>query len=629
MKRIDTIHLKNFKAFRDQTFDLGGKNVLIYGNNGSGKSSLFWAIYTFFQSSGKDNTEIAKYFLKFDDTKPETWQSLRNIFANETDEAFIKMKWLDANSGESDENLISKDTINTNWSPKGDAIRDADLGSDFINYKLLHNFFNTTHKTDTNLWEVFMRDIFPFFQPDYSQSDFRKEIGHYLSGVPGTEKRVSTGGRKEAFNRGIEQLNLAIETFVDMVANAANDYIHDNALEGERKIEINLKYLDRINYEDIRWKRSSPKIRLTLKIWDTDTNDWKVVMRPHSYLNEALLTRITIAIRFGALLTRIRDTDFKVLCLDDMLISLDMSNRMQIVRRLLDAGKNPYKDYQIVMLTHDKSFYQIVKHQIGVRQVEKMNADGMSIGAPMENDWYFWEFYNDEYHNLEQPYVATGDGDLELAEKFFKSFQFAACANHLRKECERRIKIFLPEHKWYEVHHASGDIRMKTLEHLLDELNKYHGIHNKDFAPFANLKLYKDILMNPLSHDNYGTSVFQAELREIMDDLIPKLGQLKNEILYEVERGKEKILHLKITDDEGVEWIYRVQILEHFRRITFLDGQPVFSKTACKVIEGTNAEGKTRSLMNSYSSLVKAYARICKIRSITSPPDLLQAITTP
>ena len=50
MKKISRIKIKNFKAFQqEQAFDLKAKNVLVYGNNGSGKSSLFWALYTLTQ----------------------------------------------------------------------------------------------------------------------------------------------------------------------------------------------------------------------------------------------------------------------------------------------------------------------------------------------------------------------------------------------------------------------------------------------------------------------------------------------------------------------------------------------------------------------------------------------------
>jgi len=45
MKKIKEIKIQNFKAFQqEQVFPVNGKHVLVYGNNGSGKSSLFWAL---------------------------------------------------------------------------------------------------------------------------------------------------------------------------------------------------------------------------------------------------------------------------------------------------------------------------------------------------------------------------------------------------------------------------------------------------------------------------------------------------------------------------------------------------------------------------------------------------------
>lgn len=41
--KIDKIAIRNFKFFKDEfTLDLKGKNLLIYGENGSGKSSLHY-----------------------------------------------------------------------------------------------------------------------------------------------------------------------------------------------------------------------------------------------------------------------------------------------------------------------------------------------------------------------------------------------------------------------------------------------------------------------------------------------------------------------------------------------------------------------------------------------------------
>ena len=62
--RIQRIEAKAFKAFKHLDFKLDGRNLLAYGANGSGKSSLYWTLYTFLQSAQKQPTDVAKYFDK-------------------------------------------------------------------------------------------------------------------------------------------------------------------------------------------------------------------------------------------------------------------------------------------------------------------------------------------------------------------------------------------------------------------------------------------------------------------------------------------------------------------------------------------------------------------------------------
>ena len=137
MKRIQSLAIKNFKAFQDEEpFDFKGKNVLVYGNNGSGKSSLFWALYTFLQSSIKpSDDEIKKYFKYFDRNDSRTHQSLLNLFMAEDEDAYIEMSYIDQDTRETHTNIISKETINTRGNT---TIQELNLSSDFINYKLLH-----------------------------------------------------------------------------------------------------------------------------------------------------------------------------------------------------------------------------------------------------------------------------------------------------------------------------------------------------------------------------------------------------------------------------------------------------------------------------------------------------------
>lgn len=63
MATITQIEIDGFKAFpANFTLNLGtGKNLLLYGENGSGKSSLYYALHALLQSVFKDD-KGAKYF---------------------------------------------------------------------------------------------------------------------------------------------------------------------------------------------------------------------------------------------------------------------------------------------------------------------------------------------------------------------------------------------------------------------------------------------------------------------------------------------------------------------------------------------------------------------------------------
>lgn len=76
----------------------------------------------------------------------------------------------------------------------------------------------------------------------------------------------------------------------------------------------------------------------------------------HQFLNEAKLSAISLAIYLAALLVN-PSSALKVLVLDDVLIGLDMSNRLPII----DVLKDQFKDYQIFLMTYDKEWYEILK----------------------------------------------------------------------------------------------------------------------------------------------------------------------------------------------------------------------------------------------------------------------------
>jgi wobble nucleotide-excising tRNase len=78
----------------------------------------------------------------------------------------------------------------------------------------------------------------------------------------------------------------------------------------------------------------------------------------HHYLNEAKLSAIALSIFFAALklqpVSRLR-----VLALDDVLIGLDMANRMPV----LEIIDQHFSNYQVFFFTYDNPWFEVVKRR--------------------------------------------------------------------------------------------------------------------------------------------------------------------------------------------------------------------------------------------------------------------------
>lgn len=436
MQRIKTIRIQNFKAFKEAiSLDLDGKSTLIYGNNGSGKSSLFWALYTFLQSSFKTKEEVEKYFRHFDKDDKKTHESLRNVYAEPNEVSEIKLSVQDMENGREVIYTISKDTANTNLSTDT-TISEANLASDFINYKLLYNFYNNTHKHEINLWNVFERDFFPYF------IEGKKSYRVLIDGLKTQIPRNRTGNlypknssQVKEFEETLSGFNTKIQGFLDKIANNANETLKRDFYDNKDFVKVHLEFIKKINYDLLIDKNKeldskNLHIKLWIELFDEPNNRWVENYRPHSFLNEAQLTRIAIAIRIGALLTRITSSDLRLLVLDDMLISLDMSNRMQVVDMLLNKANKPelqfFEGFQKIILTHDKAFFNLIKRDT----------------SPLH--WKYYELDRKEMSN-ESPKITPTKEYIEKALDYLNNRDFDGCALELRKELEALLKRKLSE----------------------------------------------------------------------------------------------------------------------------------------------------------------------------------------
>jgi len=625
MKKINSIKFKNFKAFYgEEVLQLDGKNLLVYGENGSGKSSIFWGLYTFFQSSTKSLADVNKYFVNLNENDAKTFDSLKNIFADQDDDAFIELETVSYVKDPSTGQYLKSGTItnridgtpSSNNKTLGNRhIGIANASSDFINYKLLHNFYNVTHKQEINLWEVFYKDIFPYYRVNENLDEpyFRERIDILLSGVPlssGGAKRA-TGRRRVDFEAKIQALNHDIDNFLYEIETNANNFLKEHFFDGKDYLRLNLNYLmpNKLNYNAIWLKEKHFSIIMNVELYDNSKSAYVKVKRPHSFLNEALLTRLAISVRIGGLMTRLQNRDYQVLCLDDMLISLDMGNRDKVIQIFLNTQKkNTLQDFdkfQKLIFTHDKAFYNLCKQRI------KLSLD--------EKDWHFKEIYLDTDKTPQRPYIEKTSDYFERAEKHLKAFDYPACANAIRQGFENIIFNFLSSANRLTLDKTTRTTTGKQFNDLLTELKNLHTSNNVSTDIIADLFVYKDHILNPFSHDNIDTPAYKEELEKLLA-LVPKVQVLHSEILKEIKEN-HSIIKLVDTNAAGEVITYEIFLKEHLKRYTLLDGKKYFSKSEVVVLRGYKADNTEIKLGNVYGNFKKCVIRLATFLDKTFADD--------
>ena len=134
--KVQKIEITNYKAFLGSyKVNVGGKNLFIYGENGSGKSSLYYALKDFFQSSVEEINI----------------NELENVFVPEAKagKTAIKVIFKPNSQGHNrQKSYLWNNSINEARTAGDTSIREGNKLKSFLTYKHLlaiHNP-NSTHK---------------------------------------------------------------------------------------------------------------------------------------------------------------------------------------------------------------------------------------------------------------------------------------------------------------------------------------------------------------------------------------------------------------------------------------------------------------------------------------------------
>lgn len=599
MPAIETLKIKGFKAFPNE-FELkfNGNHLLMYGENGSGKSSIYYALHCMFHSIRKpDNGK--KYFNLYDENGNSNHQHLLNINSADNDSK-IQLIF------ENDPWVYTLDE--GGFSPvSSGATAPFDTDGVFINHQFLFSFFNFTNSKTVNLFQIFQREMLPYIY-DNEHSIF---VSQMYDSIVTAASHLGNKASTKNINFSIDILNNCISKTVDEINLRATDIYNEKLKAAEdTDLKIKLKFLKDNDQPDIllngyrlrfdyplivdhtghlikaRNKRLNEPI-ISLEIYEGISN--KPISKPQSYFNEAKLTAIALSIRF-ALLNLDKPADGRFLALDDMLISLDMSNRTNVINFLLEIADK----YKIYLFTHDLNFYDLVK-----RKIEKEHKAG--------NEWLIGKIYMNDFVNPQVPEFIQDRNIIERAEQYLMKHDYPACGIHLRRECESILDTLLPETLKTKTTSVDGNYKTEPLN-LNDKILNLEPFCKKesiDYNKLKSLKIYKDVILNTLAHNDSQSPIFKSELLALIEAL---------KILKSIERNQ---VILKSCKDASIKFnIEGKDIAICFRtreNMLLLEnaGVPTISNFGKCEVTKIKEDGVDKEATGVYDSLFDIYKYFC------------------
>lgn len=360
--RLRKILIGDFGGFpHHEVLDLGlgGKSLLVFGENGAGKSTIFNAVDRFFLSSVR-NTPISQY---------------KNLFLKSTDltyvpDVHVKLVFGPVVAGE-----VQDIPANTyEWTdgaiPSGSQIvkSTAKLPSRLDYRAMLSTHFVHRESRYVDLYDLIVSALLPSLENGVTANSF------------GSEKAR------------IQELKLLIDVEHDDARKAAQVTELKNVLRDhgaglgtlstaiQAEVRRFLKFfkdgqsvrLEVIagSFDDARGELNFPQVRLHARLHSRD------IPRHHVVINEARLTSVSLCIYLAAIKHQAATLDglgedyLKILVLDDVLIGLDMANRYPVLTIL----RNEFSDWQTILLTYDRIWFDMVVETIDVRNWEVYEA---------------------------------------------------------------------------------------------------------------------------------------------------------------------------------------------------------------------------------------------------------------
>ena len=412
---------------------------------------------------------------------------------------------------------------------------------------------------------------------------------------------LKTSDEFRRYEKLLDEFNKQIGETITLIEEKTNRKLeHDFQLDNKIYLTYKPAYIKRQKVgpeTDINLKLCPPQIIVKAKITRNGLLDeHKEVIHPRSFFNEATLTCMAVAMRFAVVDVMYQGDEnvASALFLDDLLISLDMSTRLSIVDIILAYQEK----YQILLFTHDYAFYDILKSRI---------AD---IGK--KSEWLFREMYrkDETLTPFPTPLILDDDSAYTKALAYYCKNDYAASANALRRECEEQMRRLLPYNKTItESDEGCTWSIPQKLAKMIDGLKLFFnsiGMPN----PTPNLHLYRERILNPLSHYDVRTSIYKNELKMAIDE-VRKLNDITIERIVPISDCGLKVFFQIIMDYGDIHIHTKFNFCDEWLKYSY-NGLDYYTKPHILIRDTNVREFKVEKVY----TLMSVFNRMCRIANL-------------
>ena len=463
--RIKEIELCDFQAFPgpDSTkvglFQKGeekGLSLLLYGENGSGKSSLGRALRDMLGDASRspESFDISRHTFS-DPPSPNRSVTLRFDHSGQ-----VPMTWKPGDNSHTRHPLFEAMAKSRGW----------------MDYRTLWEALQFGYSRD--FADVFSALADTLLQDCEVPAMTNLTFGSLWNRIQRRANRRPTtsylNDELQSLIMDISLFSTKLATFMPLLQDRANELLERFVPWTEIALRLERPPVYSSSKRNNKFSTGTISLKVTFK--------GTTLTRLDGFLNEARITAIALSLFLAAMTLstppKLADGTYfpRLLVLDDILISLDMAHR----RPLLEVLNEHFSGWQVFLLTHDRAWYEMAKTQL------------------TPGKWKFVEMFAVPFGPYEQPMVRDDLSHLERARRFLADGQVMAAAVHTRAQFELTLKTACKELN-LKVNYVD-DPKKWDANHFWDTLK----VHWKDRADLVseirNVSHSLSWVLNPHSH---------------------------------------------------------------------------------------------------------------------------------